>query len=150
MTPARLPRLPIARKLRTFTGLSWAERLLTLEAAAHLVYFQTSLRAAKPTRWMNTPAIARTRIASPAEIAAIRRAVLRASRNFPGGVKCLPQALAARAMLARRGVTAQLKIAARTAPSPADRFHAWLELGGVQMTGVCDESQYRVFGYTSN
>ena len=150
MTPARLPRLSLARKLRTFTGLSWTERLLTLEAAAHLVYFQTSLRAVKPARWMRSPTTSQNNSASPAEVAAVRRAVLRASRNFPGGVKCLPQALAARAMLARRGVTAQLKIAARSAPSQADRFHAWLELGGVQVTGVCDESEYRVFGYTSN
>ncbi|NVD43551.1 lasso peptide biosynthesis B2 protein [Qipengyuania atrilutea] len=150
MISARLPRLPLTRKLQTLAGLSWSERLLTLEVAARLVYYEIGLRTAKPARWMKAPAAARTSSASPLEIAAVRRAVLRASRNIPGGTKCLPQALAARAMLARRGVTAELKIAARSAPSQADRFHAWLEYEGMQVTGVCDDSEYRVFGYTSN
>ncbi|RDV38084.1 lasso peptide biosynthesis B2 protein [Bradymonadaceae bacterium TMQ3] len=56
----------------------------------------------------------------------IERSVLRISRFIPGA-RCAPRALAARHMLARRGITSRLVVGLRLAPRPEG--HAWLEIG---------------------
>ena len=62
-------------------------------------------------------------------------AVTRAARYVPFKAVCLPQAMAARLMLKRRGVKSVMHFgAAKGALKPLDA-HAWLDAAGVEVTG---------------
>lgn len=62
-------------------------------------------------------------------------AVRRAARNIPFGAVCLPQAMAARRMLARRSIPSVMHFgAAKGQDKPIDA-HAWLDAAGVKVTG---------------
>lgn len=85
--------------------------------------------------------------ADEASIASVSRAIKRVGRNSPVHFVCLPQALAARWMLRRRGIASALfigthKFARREEPH---KFHAWLKIGERWVTGRCNEQDYAVF-----
>jgi hypothetical protein len=62
-------------------------------------------------------------------------AVTRAARYVPFKAVCLPQAMAARVMLKRRGVGSVMHFgAAKGTEKPLDA-HAWLDAAGVEVTG---------------
>jgi hypothetical protein len=62
-------------------------------------------------------------------------AVTRAARYVPFEVVCLPQAMAARVMLDRRGIKSVMHFgAAKGTAKPLDA-HAWLDAAGVEVTG---------------
>ena len=62
-------------------------------------------------------------------------AVTRSARYVPFKAVCLPQAMAARVMLKRRGVASVMHFgAARGEDKPLDA-HAWLDAAGVDVTG---------------
>ena len=62
-------------------------------------------------------------------------AVTRSARYVPFKAVCLPQAMAARVMLKRRGVPSVMHFgAARGDDKPLDA-HAWLDAAGVEVTG---------------
>lgn len=62
-------------------------------------------------------------------------AVSRAARYVPVRAVCLPQAMAARLMLRRRGIASTMHFgAARGRERPLDA-HAWLDAAGVEVTG---------------
>ena len=62
-------------------------------------------------------------------------AVTRSARYVPFKAVCLPQAMAARIMLKRRGVSSVLHFgAAKGTDKPLDA-HAWLDAAGVEVTG---------------
>jgi hypothetical protein len=62
-------------------------------------------------------------------------AVTRAARYVPFRAVCLPQAMAARVMLKRRGVKSVMHFgAAKGQDKPLDA-HAWLDAAGVEVTG---------------
>jgi hypothetical protein len=62
-------------------------------------------------------------------------AVTRAARYVPFNAVCLPQAMAARVMLKRRGVQSVMHFgAAKGKEKPLDA-HAWLDAAGVEVTG---------------
>jgi hypothetical protein len=62
-------------------------------------------------------------------------AVTRAARYVPFNAVCLPQAMAARVMLKRRGVKSVMHFgAAKGTAKPLDA-HAWLDAAGVEVTG---------------
>jgi hypothetical protein len=63
----------------------------------------------------------------------VARAVRRVSRVVPGAT-CLTQALAAQALLERRGLPTRLRIGVRER-SQAMHAHAWLESGGMTVIG---------------
>jgi len=48
---------------------------------------------------------------------------------------CLPQAMAARIMLARRGVSSALHFGAAKGKEKPFDAHAWLDAAGVEVTG---------------
>ena len=83
---------------------------------------------------------ARTGLASAPEARAtaarkVGDAVQRAARNVPFGAVCLPQAMAARRMLARRSIHSVMHFgAAKGQDKPIDA-HAWLDAAGVKVTG---------------
>ena len=59
----------------------------------------------------------------------------RAARYVPFKAVCLPQAMAARVMLERRGVKSVMHFgAAKGTDKPLDA-HAWLDAAGVKVTG---------------
>jgi hypothetical protein len=62
-------------------------------------------------------------------------AVTRSARYVPFKAVCLPQAMAARVMLKRRGVKSVMHFgAAKGQQKPLDA-HAWLDAAGVEVTG---------------
>jgi hypothetical protein len=61
-------------------------------------------------------------------------AVRRASRLVPGAT-CLPQALATRAMLTRRGIVSELRIGVARDARGDVQAHAWVEVAGRVVIG---------------
>lgn len=62
-------------------------------------------------------------------------AVTSAARNAPFTAVCLPQALAAKMMLRRRGVVAELYFGFCRGDGGELATHAWLRVGAVEVTG---------------
>ena len=136
-------------KLRTLASLSGPERSASLEAAIWLVVMRVLVAALPPRLWRGVLFADGPRQTSldAAQLAAariVRHAIARGARNLPGSAKCLPRALAARRMLARRGVMTSLHLG--VAPGKGSpSFHAWLKAGDLFVTGDCDEAAYTRF-----
>ena len=62
-------------------------------------------------------------------------AVTRIASYFPESAMCLAQALAARAMLNRRGIASLLHVGVARSQAAPFEAHAWLEAAGVEVTG---------------
>jgi hypothetical protein len=62
-------------------------------------------------------------------------AVTRAARHAPFRAVCLPQAMAAKMMLRRRGVVSALSFGTMGKPTDGLQAHAWLGAAGVEVTG---------------
>jgi hypothetical protein len=137
------------RWARRLWRLSSTRRLFAVEAAAALLVARLALRLVpfpRIARWLGTfvpahdariSAAATGRSPRDADVAAeIAWAVSRASRHVPFRAVCLPQALAAHAMLRRRGIASVMHFGGAVA---GDRgvvdAHAWLEAAGVHVTG---------------
>jgi len=129
------------RKFRTLQSMSWADRGLVAEAAVMLVAARATL-AVLPFRWFE-PWLSLSRAedaSSTTLVARVRRAVNVASRNLPLKMACLPQAMAAKVMLARRGTRSSLWIGAARADGGEMILHAWLEAGGTIVTGEAGQA----------
>lgn len=141
-------------KLQTYLALDMDDRIATIEAIGRMVWTQWLVRAVPPRLWRSQfggPQAASLRRASEADIVPIRRirlAISRALRNMPGEPNCLPQALAARRMLERRGIASTLYIGTMREHGGNRHFHAWLKAGDEWVTGMCDESRYALMAHT--
>jgi len=62
-------------------------------------------------------------------------AVRAAARRLPFRALCLPQALAARIMLARRGIASVLHFGVATGDARPIAAHAWIDAAGVEVAG---------------
>ena len=85
----------------------------------------------------------------PAAVLAVRQAVTIAARNVPWNAVCLPQAMAAKAMLARRGQGSALHLGAARAGEGGLTAHAWLVAGGeivVGEAGIAEMAPLARFG----
>ena len=136
-------------KLATFLALDRSDRLTTLEALSALAAAQVLVRMVPPRKWRERfgpsrpPAVSATIGKDQLEPARrVRLAIARAARNLPTDPNCLPQALAARRMLERRGVESSLFIGAERDEQGKAHFHAWLKVGPEWVTGLCDEDRY--------
>ena len=132
-------------KLRTFLALDSADKIASLEAIVLVLYAKALIARVPPRRWRSRFGTVGKSTGEAADIASTRRvrlAVQRALANVPGAPNCLPQALAARWMLERRGITPSLFIGTRRDEAGVPRFHAWLKVGEEWVTGLCDESRY--------
>jgi len=144
-----------ARKLRRFGQIGGRRRGLVIEAAVWLLVARVALVVA-PFPWLArrlgafvSPTDERVtlagRDASPrdARLAEeIAWATTRAARHVPFKAVCLPQAMAARIMLRRRGVASVLHFgAAKGQDKPIDA-HAWLDAAGVEVTGYPVAGQF--------
>ena len=138
---ARISPAQTRRKFRTLQSMSWADRALVTEAAVMLVAARATL-AILPFRWFE-PWLSLNRAEDASNttlVARVRRAVNIASRNLPLKVACLPQAMAAKVMLARRGTRSSLWIGAARADDGEMILHAWLEAGGTIVTGEAGQA----------
>jgi hypothetical protein len=143
-----MARLPWTRRLRRLLDAGRGKRALLAEALMWLLLARLALvavpfpRLARRLGSFVTPGDsqtlqARTRCTgSQAQVAAqIGWAVTRAARLAPFKAVCLPQAMAARIMLMRRGVPSVLYFGASRIPGGPIDAHAWLDAAGVKVTG---------------
>jgi hypothetical protein len=137
----------IRRRLRRFAQIGNRRQALLIEAAAWLLLARLSLifisfpRLARRLGTFVPPTDVRAAQAKAgsdgdARIAAeISWAVTRAARHIPFKAVCLPQAMAARIMLKRRGVCSVMHFGARKGHDKPLDAHAWLDAAGVEVTG---------------
>jgi hypothetical protein len=113
----------------------WAHRLRVLEALGWLALAAVALRAAPFHRLTGKGGdganAATADVRRGFEVAA---AVRRAARLSPQRFRCLAQALAARAMLRRRGLSGRLHLSAGRGEGGIEA-HAWLSLGDAVVLG---------------
>lgn len=75
--------------------------------------------------------------------ALLARRIERAAIRLPGHSKCLPKAVAMQWMLRLHGISSRLVIAIHRYDRSGDHaYHAWVEIAGVQVIGICDRAQY--------
>jgi hypothetical protein len=143
MAPSRL-----TRRLRRFAQIGNRRRILLVEAVAGLLLARLALifvpfpRLARGLGTFVPPtdprALQARSTASKDQMhlaGEVGWAVTRAARHVPFKAVCLPQAMAARVMLKRRGVDSVLHFgAAKGLERPLDA-HAWLDAAGVEVTG---------------
>ena len=138
----------IRRRLRRFAEVDNRRRSLLIEAMAWLLSARLALifipfpRLARHLGTFMPPTDARTLRASStnshhdANLAeAVGWAVTRAARYVPFEAACLPQAMAARIMLKRRGVSSILHFGAKMGGDKPIDAHAWLDAAGVEVIG---------------
>ena len=132
-------------KLSTFLALDAADKIASLEAMVLVLYAKWLIAQVPPRRWRSRfGAVARSSETAQ-DIATVRRvrfAIMRALNNVPGAPNCLPQAMAGRWMLDRRGIGSSLFLGTQRDAAGKARFHAWLKVGDEWVTGLCDETQY--------
>jgi hypothetical protein len=101
-----------------------------IEAVAALVLARLAVRLLRADRivaWASRPPRRPNRFVPPLHIEAVRRAVEEIGSKPWMQAVCLPRALAAQAMLRRRGVRSRLCLGAARADR-ALAAHAWIEL----------------------
>jgi hypothetical protein len=142
------------RRLRRFFQIGGRRRALLIEAALWLAAARLALIAipfpvlARRLGDFVPPGDLRVNGACKANerdaqlAAEIGWAVTRAARTVPFRAVCLPQAMAARVMLKRRGVASVMHFgAAKGIKKPLD-MHAWLDAAGVEVTGYPVAAQF--------
>jgi Transglutaminase-like superfamily len=130
------------RKLGLLPGISGAQRLLLVEAALFLALARLAILVIPFRRivpWLERSPDAPQHDA--VTIATVRQAVEIASRNVPWNAVCLPQAMACKAMLARRGQGSALHICAARGVGDGLMAHAWLVAGGEIVIGEDGSSE---------
>lgn len=143
----------IRHPLRRFAQVDGRRRALVVEAVAYLLLARLALifisfpNLAKRFGAFMSPADsraveARARVSHEQAAAAtdIGWAVTRAARYVPFRAVCLPQAMAARLMLKRRGIASVLHFGGGKARDGLGQntpyeAHAWLDAAGVEVTG---------------
>ncbi len=128
--------------------VGWRERGLLAEATLRLVAARFTI-ALVPFRRIGArlgtfaspadPRVAERRAPGSPEQARIASqigwAVVSAARHVPFKAVCLPQAMAAHAMLRRRGVASAVHFGARRGEEKPIDAHAWVDAAGVEVTG---------------
>ncbi|WP_459866113.1 lasso peptide biosynthesis B2 protein [Endothiovibrio diazotrophicus] len=135
-------------RLQRFLARSAEERWLLLEAAGWLAISRLAVRWL-PFRWI-APRLGRHMAATPdtaegedeALLRQVAWAVAAAARHVPWEAVCLPRAMAAKAMLRRRGVASTLYLGVAGGTEMA--AHAWLRAGSRVVTGDGSLGRYTV------
>jgi hypothetical protein len=143
---------PIRRTVKSFRKVGWRRRALIGEAVVWLLALRLALILVPFPRLARTlgafvppadPRVAAAGAATTGDAAQLAReiswAVRRGAAHAPFKAVCLPQAMAARIMLKRRGVGSVMRfgaaIASGRAPGQPLVAHAWLDAAGVKVTG---------------
>jgi Transglutaminase-like superfamily len=127
----------LRRKLKTFLGKNGADRALVCEAIvmlalARIIVLMVPFRTMAP--WLSRAR--ETGVGDDALLSRIRQAVTTAARNVPWNAVCLPQAMAAKAMLARRGCGSAFHLGAGFGADGKLIGHAWLMVGDTVVVGA--------------
>jgi len=137
-----------AWRAKRLAQVGWGERALLAEAAVELAAARLVL-ATRPFRQVgrrlgsfvspSDPRVAERRSPGPPDqaqtAARVSQAVIRAARHVPFRAVCLPQAMAAHAMLRRRGIDAAVHFGAQRGKDKPIDAHAWVDAAGVEVTG---------------
>jgi hypothetical protein len=123
---------------RRFVGLAPGDRRLLLEAlrwlaTARLALWVMPFRRVQQRFDAHEPSSVDATWDASAP-AAVARAIRRARRLVPAAT-CLPQALAGRAMLAKRGIACDLRIGVAKDEHGHLQAHAWVEVEGRVVVG---------------
>ena len=124
------------RKLGLLPGMSGTQFLLLGEAVFFLALARLAILVIPFRRivpWLERSPDSPQRDA--VVIGTVRQAVEIAARNVPWNAVCLPQAMACKAMLARRGQGSALHIGAARGGRDGLMAHAWLVAGGEIVIG---------------
>ena len=140
-------------KLRTMAKMPASEWLGFVEASLLLAWARLLVLLVPLKHWraqITDALLPKSELAALSDsereaVKVVTRSVGRAVRNAPLELVCLPQALAARWMLRRRGVATQLYIGTRRTAEEDREFHAWLKAGRTWVTGHCNEEEYVTF-----
>lgn len=143
-----MARSPLLHRLHSFTALERSSKRLVVEAAFGLlvarlellmVPFSVLARRFGDFVPPTDPRVAAAKTVSDAEqrrlIEAVGFAMAMAARNVPFEAVCLPQAMAAKAMLERRGVASIMHFGAGFGNVKPIDAHAWLDAAGLPVTG---------------
>ena len=130
--------MSLRSKLKHLYKMSGKDRLLLVEAAfflgvARLLILLVPFRLIAP--WLARSPRNLTERSDPLLKLHIRRAVVTAARNVPWNAVCLPQAIAAKFMLGRRGFPSTLHLGVRRKEEGSLTAHAWLEAGSMIVVG---------------
>jgi hypothetical protein len=137
----------IRRPLRRFAQVDHRRRALTVEAVLWLLIARLGLIFVPfpilARRWGAFVPPAGPQIKTQADASAdavhqaqeIGWAVTRSARYVPFRAVCLPQAMAARVMLKRRGIASVMHFGAGRGEEKPLEAHAWLDAAGVEVTG---------------
>jgi len=137
----------IGPKIRTLAGVGWRRQALVAEAcasmlAARLILLLPFRRVAPRLGEFVAPVdprVAERAAATTPDQAATARAIGWAVRSaapfMPFRSVCLQQAMAAQAMLRRRGIASVMHFGASPNDRRAIAGHAWLDAAGVKVTG---------------
>ena len=129
---------------------SWVDRLLFLEALAWLCWTKLLL-VLVPFRWI-APRLGRQMTESPVgrdeaglpQVKRVSWAVQAVARHVPLGFVCLPQAIAAKWMLRRRGLPSTLYLGLRRHETVKITAHAWLRAGDRILTGRAESASHQI------
>jgi hypothetical protein len=145
------------RKLKRVLRLSVADKVLLLEALVLLALARMAVLLL-PFRWV-ARALGKPKLQTPEErqvsanVGRIRRVsavVHKTSRNVPWTSKCLDQALAAKIMLARRGIPTTIYFGVNNDEQGNLAAHAWLRCGTLYVTGGATRRNYAVIHTFAN
>jgi hypothetical protein len=137
----------VGRKIRTLAGAGWRRQALVAEACASMLAARLLLLLPFPrvARRLGEfvapgdPRVAQRAAATTADQAATARAIGWAVKSaapfMPFRSVCLQQAMAAQAMLRRRGIASVMHFGASPSDARAIEAHAWLDAAGVKVTG---------------
>jgi hypothetical protein len=142
--------MALSGKLRRLRAMAWNERRLIAEAAfalgiARLALVCVPFRRIAP--WLMRQPRRPQMIANPLFNIQMRRAVTIAARNVPWKAVCLPQAMAAKWMLARRGYPSILHLGVGKDHTGAMIAHAWLDVGDVTVVGAAGKEAVTPVGH---
>jgi hypothetical protein len=139
-------------KIASFGRLPWDEKLAAMEAFVMLSWARFLIKLVPVKMWQSHMAVSAR---NPATVSLtererkagklVARMIKMAVRNAPVELVCLPQALAARWMLRRRGIESDLSIGTKLGEAGDRDFHAWLKVQELWITGHCNEADYAVF-----
>lgn len=145
------------RRLAGLVRTAWPKRALVAEACVRLALAETRLRLFPLKRQglrdlvpaAHSPSVEPTAGGGQAERQAaldVGWAVTRIAGYFPSSAMCLAQALAARAMLRRRGIGSVLHVGVARSEAAPFEAHAWLDAAGVEVTGYPVPPHFREIG----
>jgi hypothetical protein len=127
--------MQLLKKFKTFLGMTDADRWRVCEAILVLALAQLVIKL--PFHFV-APWLTRAPATSACDhalVLSVRKAVITAARNVPWNAVCLPQAMAAKAMLARRGCGSTFHLGAGSDSRGKLIGHAWLVAGDMIVVG---------------